>query len=67
VKTDRRQTMPVTGIAYCERNSRVVTGVIRFLKAKSTPGGGIVLGLRYKGLSAAVGFRCRAGTRVEFQ
>jgi hypothetical protein len=62
VKPNRRQTMPVAGVAYCEWNSRVVTDIIRFMKAKSTPGGVIVPGFRYKGaqslgFSAAVGFR----------
>jgi hypothetical protein len=45
----RRKTKPVAGIAYCEWNSRVVTDIIRFLKAKSIPGGVIVPGVRYKG------------------
>jgi hypothetical protein len=61
----RRMTKPVAGIAYCEWNSRVVTDIIRFLKAKSTPGGAIVPGLRYKGThslssSASLGLRWRA-------
>jgi hypothetical protein len=61
----RRKTKLVAGIAYCEWNSLVVTDIMRFLKAKSSPGGVIVPGLRYKGThsvssSASSRFRCRA-------
>jgi hypothetical protein len=61
----KKKDKPMAGIAYCEWNIRVVTDLTRFLKAKSTPGGVIVPGLRHKGahslsFSAASRFRCRA-------